>query len=479
VKRSQGAGAQNAAEAAAAVAEPAKPAGKPDQKLQELAAKLDRPKKRLKVDVYEGATLAYAKLNRENPLQSYLYRCWPVIDLELVNGKGCNTYIDKVGSPITRDWVLKHWGSGKYRQHFNDESRARGSQELAVTVYDISDPDFPPVIEDLRSLVRGDPSNAGYIRGLEMKGLLPRPAGETAQSAESGLAAVAMEALRQRDSGGRGDQGQVLTKALDLMTDASKKAVEVATSGSKPVDPIDQLFRVKKLIDGGESTALMPLVLQLMQQNFELMKASMSGGRRHGGDSLLDNVRSLVELKKAMSELGLGAAAGGSWLDTLLDKAPALLEQLLGPIMVAAKMRGLAGAPGALPGMGAAAPASPAPAAAAAQATPPAGVDPNPGKPFLVERENPMMFSREAVLRKLCVQLTEALAGGARGDQFADAVQTMYGETIYDAIAAMGKAAILEALQGQPNVWSELTPYHEALSQFIDDFIEYGRPPAA
>ena len=434
--------------------------------MQGLLANLDRPKKKLKSDVYFPTTAEHHRLYRDHPTQTYIYRCWPVIDLELVNGKGCVTYIDKIAGAIERKYLERTWGSGKYRLHYNDESLPRGGQELCMTVLEFSDPDLPPVIQDYRSIVVGAPGMDAFVRGLQMKGVLPTP-GEKPQIADNGLANVTMEILRQNGGQRGGDNPQAALRMMDLMGEGAKRAIEIATAGVKPVDPIDQAVKLKNLLGGGDSSIVAVLLkAQLDSQTLMMglmreMLADKSGDK----GNLESELQSFERIERLLQRRGNSS----SLVETLLDKLPAALEPLVRLLMMGAQLRSAA-APKAVAAANPGPSVQPAPIPAAAD---PAA--PTTPKPFLVPKEEyGSVPIPEWLVKQLAVQLLDALERGVTGDQFADAIHTMCGEAVYDRIAAMGAENILAALKEQPEVWSQIQPHEEKLATFIADFIGYG-----
>ena len=87
-------------------------------------------------------------------LKSYIYRLAPIIDR-----KDGQHYLAKVSESFDQDYLLRHWGSGKYHLKLND---ARG-MTIATTTISCHNPDFPPRV-DPSEVVASDPRNEGYFK---------------------------------------------------------------------------------------------------------------------------------------------------------------------------------------------------------------------------------------------------------------------------------------------------------------------------
>ncbi len=87
-------------------------------------------------------------------LKAYIYRVAPIIDR-----KDGQHYLAKVSESFDQDYLLRHWGSGKYHLKLND---ARG-MTIATTTISCHNPDFPPRV-DPAEVVASDPRNEGYFK---------------------------------------------------------------------------------------------------------------------------------------------------------------------------------------------------------------------------------------------------------------------------------------------------------------------------
>jgi hypothetical protein len=85
---------------------------------------------------------------------SYGYRIEPVIDR-----RDGQHYVFKVNEPYDPDFVMRHWGSGKYLLVLNNPQGRTTSRKM-LSVHNL---DHPPRV-DLNELVAGDPRNEKFFR---------------------------------------------------------------------------------------------------------------------------------------------------------------------------------------------------------------------------------------------------------------------------------------------------------------------------
>lgn len=110
-------------------------------------------------------------------LQLYIYRLWPKIDFGLI-GQREHTIrkVFEIGQ-MNVEWVTREFGRGKYQFKLNDKLRDKGETEVCNMVFEITDPERPPVY-DVRTLCLGAPENIDEInRLIETGAVLRDPSG--------------------------------------------------------------------------------------------------------------------------------------------------------------------------------------------------------------------------------------------------------------------------------------------------------------
>lgn len=442
-------------------AEPARaPATLPADPQPEPPVDLDRPRKELKPAQFFRAIASYPP---SDGICTYIYRRWPVLDKHLVDAKA-KTHIDKVAGPIEEAYLARHWGSGEYKVVFTDSNQPHGKTEICFTVAMVNEPDLDPVIEDMRELVLEHPSNKSFVKSMRNRGLMPKEGKEgeemraASDPATAELAGLAGEVIRRglhvpKDPG----DSSVSNKALDVMAEASRQAIQIVASNGKQPDLLDTLIKMREAFKSDSDMGMLKFLLESQQKQQELLIELMKSKAEKGGlDGELSTFSRLLDF---VDRFGGRGRSGGGLLETLLTHAPAVLGPVmqLMQLMVAART----GAP--LP------PIAPIPNPA---------LPINPILPATPASEDPMLQGQ--MVRMLVDRVVAAIENGMSGDNFAAGVEAMAGAAAYNQVAALGQDRILELLKSDPAVWARLQPYEAQLSQFVADFLGYGQPePAA
>ena len=108
-------------------------------------------------------------------LRLYVYRLKPKIDFSLIQQREHTIRQIFELSDMTVDYVGREFGSGKYQFKLNDKLREKGETEVCSLVFEIEDPERPPVY-DVRTLCLGNVENIDEINRLIEKGVLIRDA---------------------------------------------------------------------------------------------------------------------------------------------------------------------------------------------------------------------------------------------------------------------------------------------------------------
>lgn len=389
----------------------------------------------------------------------YVYRLWPVIDRGLVGEK--RKYIDLVAPPdISEDYIRANHGRGTYRLMLHDSSAGRYGQTVAQTKVEITDPDLEPRL-DLRELDLGHDANKSFVMALKRAGRLPLEGSDMAKD-EGGAVAAKLTDTLVKLTEKRGDgNGVVETLAL------------VEKVLARQPDPLEQAAKLKQIIGGGDTNAvLLKSLLEQQTRLTELLVNQRGNPGRGGEDDLLDKAEKLLGLADRLG-LRLGGGGGGaSWVDLVAKALPSLAQAF-------AAMAARGAVPSASPGMGAAVSPDVAPMIPA----PVPGV-PAPGAPVspeLAQFEGVLSMFGLSLPRILDVasQAVAAFERGLSGDVFAEALAHFNadGERIYDVLASAGRDTILAALKSSP-AWARLAARESEVVAFVDAFIEWGRDTA-
>lgn len=359
-----------------------------------------------------------------------------------------------------RDYVTKRHGGGRYRVSLNDKARA--STQVAQTALKIDEIEYPPIL-DPKELVTKDPETAGWITRQVSLGLLSRlpdgsltmsngmPARPAAAATDEnpGLAAVAMEALRQNQRGAGVEEHGYKT-VIDMIKD----------NAPKPTDPLATIAAMATLMkpagDGGGVTAMCSLLSTMMVENNKMMMFMMAQknpaprDRGEGGDGV-DQVERIMEM---VGKYGGPKPSGGGIMDMLKEWMPMLL-----PLLMMGKM-----------------PPQQAAAAAAALAAGRPGADTAAPVDTGTPGGGPLT---QAQAEEFAGRATVAMQRGVSGDDFALAVEVIFGPETYDKIRQLGRDNIIGFLL-QSRAAQFFGANGQATTQFITEFLSYGdETPAA
>jgi hypothetical protein len=201
----------------------------------------------------------------------YVYRLWP-----LIRRPPKQKNIDKISRPIDLHYLLKLHGSGDYRLLINDRDIKGTHKTLCQTVVRVRDEHYPTRL-NLEDLVTEDPINKPFVEEMIRAGRLS-PQGEIVQAGTQtpdpsaavlakGITDLATAILQQntnRKSDG-GLEAATISKALDIISTAGQKSVEMALSQVQQQDPdkfIKLIAAVKELAPSGGNEKLFELLLK-------------------------------------------------------------------------------------------------------------------------------------------------------------------------------------------------------------------------
>ncbi len=424
---------------------------------------------------------------------TYVYRLWPAIDREQVGLK--DSAIAKVtGAVVDADYLLQHFGSGKYHLKFNDANRPANLQQVARTNVEIHDPTEPPIV-DPRELVVNDERNAGIVskymqlgwtvteqqNELKPKGfqaLAPAAAATGSSGAEKVLAETVQSLALERAQANSLPSGAVVVPRE--VFDALLARVQGAGGDNTLEKAFEIADRLKPPAAADSATH------KLLDKMADALLARASSTPVAGG--AMSELRSTMQfLREEMgwSPGGAGSsdAAGfmGMFTEVLKHAAAAfgqaMAMRFMTPMPAAAPggTPAMAGIPSGIPGLPVggldpshAAPLRPAPApgpAAAAAAHPVQGDDVN-----------------KLALMNVGMSALQAFNAGVSGDDFAEKLcDDPNTEALYDLLYNMGRDEIVKRLESVPGLAEQLAPRRAELLAWLDAFLSYNEPdsPAA
>lgn len=407
----------------------------------------------------------------------HLYRLWPVI----IRPQG-EKNIQQLVEPLKRDNLLRKWGAGKYWAVLNDSNRGKYGEVCQITI-NLQDnwDEYPPVIGD-GDLDMNHPDNLGYIQWARAKGLM-KMASPTAAPANDSTSAALVELLKgllAQKAQTNPAEAKAIETVMNMMNEGHKQSLALVQSQAIGNDPFTLLEKAKGLFGGG-SNDVMALILPILLKDVlplvitRLTAPPVAAPAATSEMGQFERFLGLMEMVEA--RVGGNKSGATTWpavAELAVTKIPETLQHLtqlfrvLGSTPVRPPQPGVViDAPAGLP-QG----PNPNPAASASQATP---------------QEQPMDI--RPMLPSFGPPLIAALKREEDGSELAEAISKTFGLETFEAVAALGKKGILEALQSSPELWASLKPFTEVvttagkenrLDLFVEEFIAFGDPmPAA
>ena len=370
----------------------------------------------------------------------YVYRLWPVIDRKLA-GHDRNYIdiwiVDNKTQQFSEDYLLSTWGSGHYRLILSDGKRPKGFTQVAETRVKLDDPDRPPVIEDLRELVKEHRENRSYIAHLRAAGLMEGNVEGTTNAAVAGLVDLnkaLMEHQQQADRKGNG-----ITEMSAVVRDFA-----TAAAAMQPKNPFDV---------GALLTALLAQQTQLLQS---IVTSARPAAVETTSKDPIEQLKTLLELKDMLGGSGPARKGDDSW-GQLAAQIPGILTGAAHVLDSFGRFRS-----GHVV-------RSPAPPAATVV------VDDEENEEDGEETPNMLMPSPSEIQRfiRLTTAGLKAFQDGHSGRAFAASV-SMTDPDLLDALRRLGEDQLLLVMQAQPEIWQTIADKESQVRTWIRDFLAAG-----
>jgi len=369
------------------------------------------------------------KYDRPDAILFYVYRLWPKIDRQLVGIK--HSYIAKL-TVLSSKILLREWGTGKYQVRMVDSSVGKGS-EVARTVVDLEDPDYPPVL-DVNEVVRGVEANAGYLEGLRNRGLLPEQKEDSMQNT-NGAAATAVA-----------EMAAITKAALAPKGAAEGSTIKDMIAVAQALKPKEQDNKLLELLLTQQTT----LITAMMNQKSQPAAAAPAVDP-------IEQISQTVSLIDKLRGSGGGGGESSSWVGDLIKALPVVVSSFSDSLRSIAVLRGgenqvaVSAAPG------------PAVAALPVHNPPPVQED---------------SFMGVSILRLTAVgrKALSAFGRGVAGDDFAHSLCSLEedGEQVFDLLFQLGSAGIVDALRTLP-AWPSMAARETEILAWLDSFLSYGK----
>jgi hypothetical protein len=394
-------------------------------------------------------------------LKIYIYRTYPVIDR-----RDEAHFLAKISEPFDEDYVLRHFGSGKYHLRLNN----RRGETLASKAVSIHNRDFPPKVAP-GEVVESDPRNEAYFRAWPPAAQPPQPA-DAGALAE--LSKLATKVLDQRQSTApEGEQANLTNTLINWALTQTTKERDAAD----PTRITGLLKELKTLLpqqQPADGLALVDRVLSVAER----LNPARPKSEAEDPLAYVSRVLSLADKLRPVQSPVIATGDGGTItaVAAIVHEVGALLRD---PLAIAAQMwaaskaRNAAGAqiparsqPRPAPAPVVALPVEPAGQAQADATQPSANTPPPPELIAVANQMTPVM------LRWLFADAP----GAQQGADFAGFVCDGWGEENLTLIQGVGTAGLVELYRGSP-FWATIAGVEAKFRDFVAAFVEWEPAP--
>jgi len=394
-------------------------------------------------------------------LKIYVYRTWPVIDK-----RDENHFLAKISEPFDEDYLLRHFGSGKYYLRLNN----RSGETLNSRTVSIHNPSYPPKVSP-DEVVQTDPRNERYFKVWPATPQSTSVPADTAALQE--LSKLATKVLEHRESAAApdGEQANLTSTLVKWALDQTAKERD----SSDPTRIATLLKELKTLLpqqQPADGLALVDRVLSVAE------KLNPARAKPEAEDPLtyVDRVLNLADkLRPAQSPVISPDGGNLAAVATIVHEVGALLKDPLtiaAQVWAASKARNVAGAPtiARTQPQPTPAPAVPLPVEpqghAQADAPQPSANTPLPGPP-------PQLIALASQITPVMLRwLFADVPGAQQGADFAAYVCDGWGLEDLRLIQNIGPAGIVELYQNSP-FWGTIGGVEAKFRDFVEAFVAW------
>jgi hypothetical protein len=381
----------------------------------------------------------------------YIYRTWPVIDR-----RDEHHYVAKVSEPFDEDFLLRHYGSGKYYMRLNN----RQGETINSKTASVHDPSFPPKVSP-DEVVKGDPRNDTYFKVWP-----PAPPAEPAATPDNSalreLSRLATKVLEQRGTT-PGSDGQEDA----LKTVLVKWALEQTTKERESNDPsriASLLKELKSLLPQQvpDDLGTIDRVLSIIEKLTPRPAATEAADPIVYIEKIL---RVADKLRPPQPEAAPAPTGDGSNLAAIATIVHEVAGVLKDPVTIAAQVwaaKRNAAATGTVPMQPQRSPNQPPESRSGPQ---------QPASPRTTESQ-PVINLANAITPVMLKWIHGDAPGAELGSEFAAWVADGWGTEDLKSLQAFGSAAIIDLYRQSP-VWPVLFPMEEKFRQFVGAFVAW------
>lgn len=308
------------------------------------------PGEYLNWEQWESYALTLNK-NHWSHMDCYLYRYFPIIDRE-------PKYIDCLGEWKDFNYYISTHGGGDYGLVVSDRGLPKRSQKICSVKFTVDKQKFDPIL-NLIELDMKEIKNRAYINKLINQGKLSpdmeiinmQPRGSTDQSElvkdlTDKLVNMATDKASQNGKAREtGIENQAASRAIDMVSDVSKKLMDQQINNNDPLKLLDVVTRLVGSNKPNDSSLdLMKFMMERSDKIIQIMMDSIKstneriekliekiGEKKEAngtGGANLDSLNTMLEIAER-----LGGGKTSSTLETILSTVKEVIPHFAGPLM--------------------------------------------------------------------------------------------------------------------------------------------------
>ncbi len=403
----------------------------------------------------------------------YVYRSDPFYDN--TNGGRSPKYIAVETQPISEESLKQEYGSGTYKIQLN-----KGDKKVALTIWSILDPKFPP------HLPPGDwlehPRNKKWVSWKPAVNKWwadkMRDATGPTQGSGDGVPPYMVQFMNDVRNEVRHAEPSKKDDITASIISVLPALLQQANTAQDPAKMITALRDAKEFLapavvpvvkeDNGMMQFVLAQLTRLQESNDKLMGIILTQKNEAAKPAdPLNQVETMIKLVGAVSGIVQPAAAREPWQDVVSDLGPKVLD--LGQQFIMSRTQETMARTRALE----------AQRRNSAPATQPVNQPSQPtteAQPVNAEVIPPEEIDtmQRGLLINIATLAKSALDLGLTGDAFADQMCFKFGQANYDMfIKAIPKDQLIQKFQAVPEAWKEISPFEPILQEFIDQFYAF------
>lgn len=407
----------------------------------------------------------------------YVWRSMPAI---LREPKYIEVITEK--EEFTKEALIRKHGGGKYKIAVRNNEILAGKGKIVMTAQlNVPMSEYDPIL-DYDELDLGNPANRSYVDNLVARGILDRGGNVVNnRSSDENLTGLVRELVGQMASmsrqqvenarnaaKGTDPEGIAMSKALDIMGNASQRSNDMLLEQAKGQDPKIVLDMITKIADkfmqhpqGTNDGVLVQMMKmqadqaaasqQMLLKMMEIQNAKTDSATAE--DKALDR---MVKYKELFGGIGDVASGRTPWYEKALEVAPTIIGHIGNAIQNVTQLQAMK------QGIKLQNPPSP----------------PQGGMMVKREEESSEEEGNEMINAKQIVQqygqlIIIKLNDGVSGFDFADNLVAMYGMQVHSMVTSVGKEALLQAMKDTTEFYSATQYMWEDVEKFVDEFFRY------